>query len=327
MRTGLLAVVAVCFLSGGCDEAAMMKKFTPPADEALAREYAQALQQEKFDRIEHDLDPSLKTSFSAETFSKMAALFPADDPQSSKVVGAHTNRTGDRTTSDITLEYEFPNKWLLVNVVTQKTGDVSTLVGMRVTPIPDSLENLNRFTLAGKSFLQYFTLLCAIGSLLFTFYVFGICIRTTGLKRKWLWLIGVLIGVGYFGVNWNTGQWTFQIFAFQIPCFSMKHGLYEPWIVGAYFAVGAIFFLHRRWEMRVNGELIPEVGSEKEIEGRVSGNSEAFDSDVESPLRGLLLSSSRGIGRLAPTRGCIERFAKEHRTRSSFGGASKMARR
>jgi hypothetical protein len=265
MQTGSLAVVAVCFLLGGCDEAAMMKKFTPPADEALAREYAQALQQEKFDRIEHDLDPSLKTSLSAGTFSKMAALFPADDPQSSKVVGAHTNRTGDRTTSDITLEYEFPNKWLLLNVVTQKKADVSTLMGMRVTPIPNSLENLNRFTLAGRSPLQYFTLLCAVASLAFTLYVFGLCIRTKGFKRKWLWLIAVLVGVGYFGVNWNTGQWTFQILAFQIPCFSMKHDLYGPWIVGAYFPLGAIGFLHRRWEMRVNGELIPDVASEKPL--------------------------------------------------------------
>jgi hypothetical protein len=269
MRAGLLASVAVCFLLGGCDEAAMMKKFTSPADEAVAREYAQALQQEKFDRIERDLDPSLKTSFSAETFSKMAALFPSNDPESSKVVGAHTNRMGDRTTSDITLEYEFPNKWLLVNVVTQKTGDVSTLVGMRVTPMSDSLENLNRFTLAGKSPVQYFALLCGIGSLVFTLYVFGICIRTKGFKRKWLWLIAVLMGVGYFGVNWNTGQWTFQILAFQIPCFSMKHDLYGPWIVGAYFPLGAIFFLWRRWEMNVNGELIPDLTSEKPLEPRV----------------------------------------------------------
>jgi hypothetical protein len=122
MRVGFLASVVVCFLLSGCDEAAMMKKFTSPADEAIAREYAESLQQRKFDRIEHDLDPSLKSASATEAFSKMAALFPADAPESVKVVGAHTSHSAELSTSDMTLEYQFPNKWLLVNVVTQKEG-------------------------------------------------------------------------------------------------------------------------------------------------------------------------------------------------------------
>lgn len=66
-----------------------MKKFTPQADEATAKGYAELLRQGKFDRIRHDLDPSLVDSSLPDTFSKMAAFFPADTPDSVKVVGAH----------------------------------------------------------------------------------------------------------------------------------------------------------------------------------------------------------------------------------------------
>jgi hypothetical protein len=201
MRVGFLASVVVCSLLVGCDQATLMKKFTPQADEAIAREYGQLLQKRKFDQIEHDLDPSLLDSSVPETFSKMAALFPADTPDSVKVVGSHTFHGQGLSKSDVTLEYQFPTQWLLVNVLTQKKGDVSTLVGLHVTPIPDSLENLNRFTLVGKSVLQYLTLICAVGSLLFTFYVFAVCIRSRDMKPKWFWSIAVLVGVGYFGVN------------------------------------------------------------------------------------------------------------------------------
>src|SRR6266853_3490126 len=188
-RFSHLASIALCAFLVGCDQAALMKKFTPPEDESVARAYVELLRQGRFDQIEHDLDPSLIGSNIGETFSKMAAFFPADTPESVKVVGAHLFRTQESTKVDITLEYQFPSRWLLVDVVTQRKGGASTLIGFHTTPIPDSLENLNRFTLVGKSALQYFTLACAVGSLLFTFYVFVVCLRSKDMKLKWLWSI------------------------------------------------------------------------------------------------------------------------------------------
>jgi hypothetical protein len=258
MRFGCLSSVALCALLIGCDQATLMKKFTPQADEAIARRYAELLQQGKFDQIEHDFDPSLVDSGLPDTLSKMAAFFPTDTPDSVKVVGAHTSHAQESSRSDITLEYQFPAKWLLVNVMTQKKVEVPTLVGLSVTPIPDSLENLNKFTLVGKSALQYLTLICAVGSLVFTFYVFALCIRSKDMKPKWLWSIIVLVGVGYFSVNWVTGEWTYQLLSIRIPCFSMGHPFYGPWTVAAYFPLGAIAFLHRRWKMKITGESIPE---------------------------------------------------------------------
>ena len=228
MRFIYFAAIAFCVLLVGCDQAALMKKFTPPEEESIAKGYVEMLQQGKFDQIEHDLDSSLMDSNVRNTLSKMAAFFPAGSPESVKVVGAHIYRNQQSSKVDITFEYQYPSKWLLVNVATEKKGGVRTVVGFNVNPIADSLENLNKFTLARKSALQYLTLACDVGSLLFTFYVFALCIRSKDIKPKWLWLIVVLVGVGKFEVNWGTGDWTYQLFAIQIPCFSMSHPPYGP---------------------------------------------------------------------------------------------------
>jgi hypothetical protein len=159
-------------------------------------------------------------------------------------------------TTSITLEYQFPSKWLLVNVVTQRKDDVSTILGLYVNTTPDSLENLYRFTLVGKSAIQYLILTLAVCSLLFSVYVFVICIRTRALKRKWLWALFVLAGIGRLAINWTTGQCTFNLLSIRIPCAHAFANPYGPWTVAVYLPLGAILFLNHRWKMRVTGELI-----------------------------------------------------------------------
>src|SRR6266446_5592773 len=257
MRSFFLVGIAFCAFLVGCDQASLMRKWTPPEDESLARKYVDLLRQRKFDQIERDLDPSVADSNVGDTFDKMAGMFPAAIPDSVKVVGANIFHGQEYSTTNITLEYQFQGKWLLVSVATQRKGNTSTVVCFHVYPIPDSLENLNKFTLIGKSAIQYVILACAVGWLLFTFYVFILCIRSKDVKPKWLWMMIVLVGVGKFAVNWRTSQWTYQLFAIQIPCFSMIHPLYGPWTVAAYLPLGAIFFLHRRWKLKISGESIP----------------------------------------------------------------------
>ena len=168
MRFKYLVGIAFCSFLIGCDDAAMMKKWTPPEAEANTRNYIELLRQGKFELIEHDLDASVTDSNIRDTLAKMAALFPAGDPESVKVVGAHTFHGQGYSTADITLEYQFPNKWLLASVTTQSKGTVSTITGFHLNPMADSLENLYKFSLFGKSAGQYLVLICGVCCLIFS---------------------------------------------------------------------------------------------------------------------------------------------------------------
>lgn len=258
MRFNCLVGIALCLLLVGCDEAALMKKWTPPEAESIARKYVDLLREGKLDLIERDLDPSIMDSDVGGTFAKMAAMFPAEAPESIRVVGAHVLHRPESTATNITLEYQFPKKWLLVDLTTQRTRNVSTIVGFHVQPLRDSLQNLNRFTLVGKSTDQYLFLIIAIGSLLFSLYVFVLCIVTKNEKRKWLWMLFILLGVSKLAVNWTTGQWNVTLLAIQIPCAMATAPLYGPWTVAASAPLGAILYLIRREKIRTAGGSVPQ---------------------------------------------------------------------
>ena len=249
MKRSILASIGLVglFLAvlSGCNQATIMKKITPQEDEAITRRYVDDLRQSRLDQIEQDLDPGLKDPNTHGTFSSMAAMFPAQEPVSTKVVGFRSFLGSVRRTA-ITLEYEFPQKWLLAEVVTQKSGGVTTIVGFHVTPIADSLENLNRFTLVGKGAAQYAILSLAVLAPLFSLYVFVLCIKTRMGKEKWLWLVFIVLGIGKLVVNWTTGEFFFTPLAIQVPGAGASAQLYGPWLVYVSIPLGAIIFLIMR---------------------------------------------------------------------------------
>jgi hypothetical protein len=230
----------------GCDQASMMKKMMPPEGESVAKSYIDLLRQNRFEQIEKDLDPSIKSPDIRNTLVKMAQMIPAQNPESIKVVGVQVFHGPDISSTNITFEYQFQHKWLLINVATQKKGEASTVVGFNVNQIPDSLENLNKFTLVGKSPIQYSVLVLAIFIPLFSLYALVLCIRTKIEKRKWLWVIFVMLGFAKFSVDWTTGQWGITPLAFQLFGAGAFAPLYGSWVISISLPLGAFIFMLKR---------------------------------------------------------------------------------
>ena len=228
---------------------------TPPEDKAIAKNYIELLRQGNFDQIEKDLDPSIKSSDIRETLTKMANLIPVINPESVKVVGTQIMNGPSWRTANITFEYQFSEKWLLINVATQKKNEVSTIVGFNVKPIPDSLERINRFTLKGKGITHYTTLSLIILIPLFTLFTLILCIRTKPIKRKWLWVTFILFGIGKFGMNWTSGQYFIAPVSIQFFSTSAFAPAYGPWTFSVSLPLGAIVFLVVRKRLQKAKEL------------------------------------------------------------------------
>lgn len=247
---GLITIVMTMLLAG-CDQASMIKKMTPPEAESAAKGYIDLLRKNRFEEIEKDLDPSIKSADIRKEMDKMAQMIPAQQPESIKVVGAQVNtfhgpNEPETTTTNITFEYQFKAKWLLINVATQKKGGVSTIVGFNVNPITDSLENINKFRLVGKSPLQYSVFLLAILIPLFTLYALIQCFRTKIEKRKWLWILFVMFGLARLSVDWTTGQWAINPVNVLFLGAGAFAPLYGAWVISISFPLGAVIFLLKR---------------------------------------------------------------------------------
>jgi hypothetical protein len=260
VRFGCLLAIVFCFLLIGCeDQAAFMKRVTPPEDESIVENYVDLLRQGKYDQILRNLDPGVRDPDDRKRFDEMASYFPNGTPESIKVVGFRMPSGQQYPTTDVTLEYQFPKRWLAVELITRENVNSSTILSFQVFPLADSLENLNRFTLVGKSVVQYWILILALCSLVFSFYALMLCIGAKDVKRKWLWMLFILVGVEKLAVDWNTGKLIFGILAVYIPSAIASHPPYGPWTIGACFPLGAVLFWKRQRKMRIARESIPPL--------------------------------------------------------------------
>jgi hypothetical protein len=240
----------------GYDRAALLKKYTPQDDEALAIRYVDLLRQSQFEQIEDRLDPSIKNAVTRDALTGMSYTIPTGEPTSIKTVDSRVVNSRDGSTSCITLEYEFEPQatpirgrtevsgtWLIAQVVIQTKGSVKTIAGLHVSPSSRSFEEINEFTLADKGISQYAGLFLAIGAAAFSLYAFVLCIRTRMGKKKWIWLILILIGVFRLTVNWTTGEWSFTPLTVQVPPVITACSLYGACMLQIMVPGGAIAFL------------------------------------------------------------------------------------
>ena len=238
-RVCLLALLALV----GCSQDDLIRKFSSPEDESTAKSYIDHLRARNFEAIEKAAGPSMRNESLRATLTRMADLIPNQEPTSIKLVGAHAAHELGTTTVSTTFEYGFGDKWLLANVIVQKKNGANAILGFNINPIPESLESMNRFTLLGKNAVQYLVLVAAVSAVLITLYALILCAKTTFPRRKWLWIVFILLGFGKVAVNWTTGEWDIAPLSLQLLSASAVAPLYGPWIIGVSLPLGALMFL------------------------------------------------------------------------------------
>ena len=249
MRNAIFLVLMFLLLISGCGQASLMNAMALSADQQNAKSYIDLLRAHKFDQIEQALDPRIKSEGSPDLLARMASMIPTQDPTSVKLVGFNTFKSTHVYKSNLTFEYQYPNQWLLINFATEKKDGVSTIIGFNVRPLDHSVEDINKFTLSGKGILQYVVLGAAILAVLLSLFSLILCIRTKIAKRKWLWIVFILVGVGGVAVNWTTGQWHIMPIYIQLFSASAAAPLYGAWTISASLPLGAIWFLLKRKEL------------------------------------------------------------------------------
>jgi hypothetical protein len=239
-------VLILALYVSGCKRGNLIQKFVSPQDESTARHYVDLLRQGRYQEIEAQAEPNIQGPEMLGQLAAMAKLFPSGEPISVKVVGTNSFQGPDVARTSITLEYEFPGKWFLADVVMQRKDTGTSLTGFHVTPVVDSLERINAFALSGKSVPQYTVFLLAIAAVALSLYAFVLCLRSKIGKAKWVWSIICLIGVGRLAINWTTGQTGFTPLSVHLPPAGANAGFYGPWIVYVALPVGPILFLMLR---------------------------------------------------------------------------------
>ncbi len=148
--------------------------------------------------------------------------------------------------NDITYEAHLDDKWLVADLALSPKGSGYDVLGVHAAVLPRSLEETNAFTLVGKRLVNYLVLLLACASVAFIFFTLIRVIRTPGIRR-WPWILGSVLGVGVFKLNWTLGIGQFHPLSVNLFGAGISRtGTAGPWILSFGVPIFAILFHVRR---------------------------------------------------------------------------------
>jgi hypothetical protein len=237
----------VGLLLAGCNYNTLLQKIVPKGDDAFARRFLNAVRTGDYTAAEQMLVPSLRNAKSESGLRAINRVLARGEPVSVEVIGCNlfTNASSQGTTRTTNLSYQirFPDAWAAGNVAVGHQGDATAIVDTHFQSIPNSLEILNRFTFAGKSAVHYLVLAVCIAVPLLILATLIICIRSR-IRRKWLWIIFILLGFMQFQFDWASGHFSVQPISFLLfGASAFRSSPYAPWVLGFAVPIGAIIFL------------------------------------------------------------------------------------
>ena len=150
---------------------------------------------------------------------------------------------------------------MLVNVAFRSLADGrDEIFGMHVyNPMDRPLEEINRFSLEGKGTVHYLFLFACLAVPFFILFTLVVAIRTRFNKRKWAWILFILVGFVQFSINWTTGQIGVKPLSFQLfGAGALSASVFAPWILSVSLPIGAVLFWIKREGLRFNVPPLPD---------------------------------------------------------------------
>jgi hypothetical protein len=232
--------VCVMVLLSGCNQAAELKRLTPPEHDRLAREFLAAVRTRDSISILKQVTPSLQTPGSLDSLWAVASQLPGGQIDTLRQVGINRVRASGTYTTSLAYEIHTPAGWGLAVVNILEASGHRSVEGFHTERLPAAIQTTNGFSLRGGNPFGFLVLLLALGCAGFTIVAAVMVVRER-IPRRWLWAMFALLGVAPVTVNWTTGQVSFQLLS--VALFSagfVSAGLGGPWLVSAAFPIGAI---------------------------------------------------------------------------------------
>jgi len=252
------ALVAIGIALCGCNAKALFDRVVSPEYSATSRHFIDLLAAGDVAAIYAKLDRSLITGQSRAQLERMSMLLGRTPPDHVDVIGAKIFVNPPNTDRNYTFQfhYQHPARWLIANAAYRESKGTISIIGMQVIPIPDAFDHLNRFTFEGKGASQFLGFIAAIAIPMFVIWTIVVAARTPMKKRRWLWIIFIILAFTHLQINWTTGRMAFQLLSFQLFGAGIAAASpYSPWILGISFPLGAIVFWLRRPYMLRNAAI------------------------------------------------------------------------
>jgi hypothetical protein len=250
----------VGLLLAGCDYKTLLQKIVPKEDDTFARRFLNAVRTGDYTAANQMLMPSLRDAKSESGLREINHVLTHGEPVSVDIIGcnlfANASSQGTTRTTNLSYQVHFPGAWAAGNIAVGHQGAATAIVDSHFQSIPDSLEVLNRFTFAGKSVGHFLVFVLCLAVPLLILAALIVCIRSR-IRRKWLWIIFILVGFVQFQFNWASGQVGVRPISFLLfGASAFRSSPYAPWILGFAVPVGAMIFLLSRRRLLLDDDTL-----------------------------------------------------------------------
>lgn len=245
----------------GCAHTTKLETFADDAKEQIAEEYIRRVAAGETESLAAELEPKLQTPGARAEIAKMRTFFPAEPPTVKNLVGYQFQFGHDGKFYNLTYQLGYGTRWVLANAAWRELADGRRVIaGLTVRPLPEPLQVTHRFTFA-RARPQHYVFLAAIVAVVgFIAMTLIVCIRTKFRRRKWLWILLILLGVTQVSLNWTTGEVSFNpLHCSLFGAGAMTATAYTPWFLSVGVPLGAIVFWIRRRGLAARQETAPPV--------------------------------------------------------------------
>ena len=249
MRFLLLSLLLA--LIAGCTPNKLEKTVLTDQERSLIRGGIDDVARGDADALARKMPPGV----AAKVPGAMPAMRHALPPPPLEVSVSNANWTSDGTTRKAHAVYQIRGNgsWALVEASTIATGGRTQLESLYITPTASDPQQLNSFSLSNAG-LGGSAMIAAMLAVIGVTTAALVKIWRSGLfRRRWLWTIGALVGIGVFKLDWTSGAWNIQPFYIQLLSVgAVKQPVYAPWVLSVSIPIVAIIALlkqgHDEWD-------------------------------------------------------------------------------
>jgi len=196
------------------------------------------------------LDKQAQDNNSKKLFNYFYENLKDNQLKNSAIIYYRSSKTfGDNPISTYEIGYEYNESWVYYSFKLLEKEERLNVLSLNVSPFKNSLRHIHQFTLTDKGFLHYLFLLMNVAIPLFILVSIGFSIKTP-LRKKWLWIVFMLLGFVSFNLNWTDGDFEIKLMSIKLlgTGFS-KTGIIAPWVFSFAIPVGAIMFWIKRAQL------------------------------------------------------------------------------
>ena len=210
-----------------------------------------ALERHQTEAVMDRLDPTLRGPESEARILNVERLIPPGESTRHSTVTTFTFEFQGRALARTADEFVYGDRVALYDMLLSRSPGPRNWVlrGFHVQVATREQLKGNNFALAGKSAGQYAFLFFLVATPLLSFAALIKVLRTPKLRRKWLWCLVAVLGVGIARMNWATGAVNLMPLSVQLLGASVVRGSssFAPWMLSVSMPLGAILILTGVW--------------------------------------------------------------------------------